>query len=306
MVKMHADEVDIDIALVRRLLDVQCPQWSGLQIESVQPWGTDNAIFRLGEEMVVRMPRRTRTSETLAKELQWLPKLAPRLPVAIPVPLAEGTPALGYPFRWAVYTWLKGQTATAGHITDTRQLAVDLARFMDALWHIDPTEGPAPGAHNFFRGVPLDVRNEMTRAAIAALDGAMDVDAMTAVWEAAVRAPAWSRPPVWVHGDMDSRNILVEQGRLSGVIDFGGLAVGDPACDVMTAWKVLPPDARRTFRVALSIDDATWLRSRGWTLSQAVMILSYYTEETNPTLVLEGRRWVTELLVDSHGPRSPC
>lgn len=299
MARMHPDEVNIDIALVRRLLAAQCPQWSDLPIQPVQPWGTDNAIFRLGEDLVVRMPRRARPSDTLAKEIRWLPKLAPRLPMPIPIPQAEGIPTEEYPFHWAVYRWLKGETAIAVHGTAANRLAIDLARFMEALWNVDPTGGPAPGAHNFFRGVSLDQRDELTRAAIATLGRTIDVQAVTAVWEAALRAPRWTRQPVWIHGDMDSRNILLERGRLSGVIDFGGLAVGDPACDVMTAWKILPPDARRTFRTALSIDDATWTRSRGWALSQAVMILSYYTEETNRTLVLEGRRWMTELLAAS-------
>ena len=296
--KMHADEVDTDAALVRRLLAEQFPQWTDLPIKPARPSGTDNALYRLGDDMVVRLPRRARTGGTLEKERRWLPRLAPLLPLAVPVPLAEGVPAEGYPFAWSVYRWLEGETATVARITDLSRLATDLAQFVAALQRIDPTGGPSPGEHNFFRGVPLTRRDEATRAAVAALGQAIDGDAVTAAWEAALRAPEWERQPVWVHGDLDSRNLLVERGRLCAVIDFGGLGVGDPACDVMVAWKVLSADTRDIFRTALSVDEATWARSRGWALSQALIALAYYTLETNPVLVREAERWLAEVLAD--------
>ena len=298
MPRMHTDEIDIDIPLVRRLLAAQFPRWACLPIKSVQPLGTDNALYRLGDEMVVRLLRRKGTSQTLEKELEWLPRLAPQLPLAIPVPRGKGTPAKGYPFPWSIYTWLKGENATGDVVTDLNQLARDLARFLSALQRVDPTGGPLPGAHNFFRGVPLRTRDETTRTAIASLGQAIDRDVVTAAWEATLRAPEWDRPPVWVHGDLDPRNVLVEQGRLCAVIDFGCLGVGDPACDVMAAWKLFSSDARNIFRTALSVDESTWMRSRGWALSQALVALSYYTEETNPILVSEARRWMTEILAD--------
>ena len=177
-------------------------------------------------------------------------------------------------------------------------MATDLAQFVAALQRIDPTGGPEPGEHNFFRGEPLATRDASTRAAIVALGGTIDVDAMTAAWESALRSPEWERPPVWIHGDLDSRNLLAEEGRLSAVIDWGGLGVGDPACDVMVAWKILSADTRDTFRGALSVDESTWARARGWALSQSLMALSYYTLETNPVLVLEAQRWLAEVLAD--------
>ncbi len=295
---MHADEVDTDAALVGRLVAGQFPQWADLPIEPVQAFGTDNALYRLGDEMVARLPRTKRTSATLEKERRWLPRLAPLLPLAVPVPLAEGAPAEGYPFAWSVYSWLEGENATIERITDPSQLATDLAQFVAALQRIDPTGGPSPGEHNFFRGVPLARRGEATRAAIASLAGAIDSDVVSAVWEEALRAPEWDRPPVWVHGDLDSRNLLVERGRLSAAIDWGGLGVGDPACDVMVVWKVLSADTRDIFRTALAVDEATWARGRGWVLSQALMALSYYTLETNAVLVLEAERWMAEVLAD--------
>ena len=292
--RMHADEVDTGVSLVRRLLAAQFPQWADLAVEPVLPRGTDNALYRLGEEMVVRLPRRERTAVTLVKEARWLPELAPQLPLAVPVPLAAGKPLEGYPFEWAVYRWLEGEAATEAPIADPAQAAADLAGFIAALQRVDPSGGPPPGEHNFFRGEPLAKRDQATRAAIASLG--TTIDAVTVAWDAALAAPEWTGAPIWIHGDLDARNLLVAEGRLSGVIDFGGLGVGDPACDVMVAWKVLPADARDIFRNALSVDEATWARGRGWALSQAVVALAYYTLETNPVLVREADRWLAEVL----------
>jgi aminoglycoside phosphotransferase (APT) family kinase protein len=296
--KMHADEVETDASLVRRLLAAQFPRWADLPIEPVRPWGTDNALYRLGDDMVVRLPRVRRAAATLDKEIRWLPRLAPLLPLAIPTTLAVGEPADGYPFLWSVYSWLEGATATVDRIADQRQAAIDLAQFVAALQRVDPADGPPPGQHNSFRGVRLATRDESTRTAIASLGGRIDVNAVTAAWEAALHAPEWSGAPVWIHGDLDSRNVLVEQGRLSAVIDFGCVGVGDPACDVMVAWKLLSEDTHDVFRAELSVDEATWARGRGWALSQALIALAYYTLETNPVLVLEAQRWMAEVLAD--------
>ena len=296
--KMHADEVETDVSLVRRLVETQFPRWAELPIESVRPWGTDNALYRLGDDKVARLPRIRRATTTLEKEIRWLPRLAPLLPLAIPTLLAVGQPGDGYPFPWSVYSWLEGETATVDRIADQRQAAIDLAQFVGALQRADPADGPAPGQHNASRGEPLMMRDESTRAAIAALSGRIDVEAVTAAWEAALHVPEWSGAAVWIHGDLDSRNVLVEQRRLSAVIDFGCLGVGDPACDVMVAWKLFSGEARDVFRAELAVDEATWARAHGWALSQAVMALSYYTLETNPVLVSEAQRWMFEVLAE--------
>ena len=185
------------------------------------------------------------------------------------------------------------------HGADRRfgQAASDLAEFVAALQRIDATDGPRPGAHNSFRGVPLATRDEPTRAAIAPW-ATRSTGGGTAAWEAALGAPEWHRAPVWIHGDLDPRNVLVAHGRLSAVIDFGCLGVGDPACDVMVAWKLFTAHTRDVFRAALAVDDATWARARGWALSQALIALGYYTLETNRVLVLEARRWLVEVLAD--------
>ena len=295
--KMHADEVDIDEALVRRLLAAQFPQWADLPLAAVPSAGTDNALYRLGADMAVRLPRIESATWQVDKEQRWLPRLAPHLPLAIPVPLAMGEPGEGYPFRWSVYRWLDGENATVERIADPGQLAIDLAAFITALQRIDATGGPPPGAHNFFRGEPLAERDTETRAVIASLAGTLDADALTAAWKAALHAPAWHGPPVWIHGDLQSGNLLAVQGRLSAVIDFGGLGVGDPACDLIVAWNLLSADTREVFRAALAVDDATWARGRGWALTVGLIALPYY-EKTNPVLAGIARRSIDEVLAD--------
>lgn len=272
------DEASIDTGLVRRLLAAQFPQWAELPVSPVPLSGMDNATFRLGTDMSVRLPRYPRWVGQVEREQRWLPILAPRLPLRVPEPLAMGAPAEGYPFPWSVYRWLEGETATSGGLADPVQAATDLAGFVAALQRIDPAGGPGPQWSNAFRGVPMgDGRDSIAvearvRPKIAALKGMVDTDKVTAVWEAALAAPAWDGPPVWLHGDLATGNLLAAEGRLSAVIDFGTLAVGDPACDLLPAWKFLPAEARGAFRAALGVDDATWARGRGWALASSLPV----------------------------------
>ena len=288
---MHADEVGVDVALVRRLLEAQFPDWAGLELHPVLPAGTDNAIFRLGEDMAVRLPRIHWAAGQPDKEFEWVRRLAPHLPLEVPVPLAKGMPGEGYPWQWTVCRWLRGDTALASPVIDARRLASDLASFVKALQRIDRAGAPIAR-----RGRPLATVDAMTRSSLAALADDPDTPALTAAWEEALAAPVWDAPPVWTHGDLDSRNLVVREGRLTGVLDVGGVGVGDPACDVAAAWKVLPAPARLDFRAALDADDATWVRARGWVVSQSVNALAYYTLENNAVLVLECRRWLAEVL----------
>ena len=299
--RMHVDEVGTDVSLVGRLLAAQFPQWADLPIEPVSSAGTDNALYRLGDDMVVRLPRIHWANGQVDKEHRWLPRLARHLPLAIPVPLAKGTPGEGYPWQWSVYRWLEGETATLERIADPRQLAIDLAQFITALRDID-TAGQLPaGSLRSYRGEPLACRDEETRVAIAACDGLLDVELVTEVWEAHLQIPAWSGPPVWIHGDIQPGNLLAIQGRLSAVIDFGTLAIGDPAIDQIVAWNLLPADSRDTFRESLAVDNATWARGRGWALSIGLVALPYY-QSTNPVLAGVSRRAIDEVLADyQHG-----
>ena len=209
----------------------------------------------------------------------------------------RASPARVIPGRWTVVPWLEGETATLDRIADPREAARTLGEFVAALQRIDPPGGPAPGEHNSSRGVPLAERDHGTRAAIAALGGTIDAAAATAAWDAALEAPAWPGPPVWLHGDLQSGNLLAVDGRLSAVIDFGCLGVGDPACDVMPAWTYLSADTRDAFRAALPVDDATWARGRGWALSMGLIALPYY-ETTNPVLAEVARHAIREVLAD--------
>jgi aminoglycoside phosphotransferase (APT) family kinase protein len=293
---MHAGELDIDASLVRRLLAAQFPDWSDLPIELVPSAGTDHALYRLGEDMVVRLPRIAWAVEQVDKEQRWLPALAPLLPLAIPVPLAKGELGQGYPWRWSIYRWLAGENATVERIADPRQAAIDLAGFIAALQRIDPAGGPALG-HDLARGQPLAKRDSFTRQAISALQGDLDTGAVTAVWEAALQAPTWQGRPVWIHGDLQSGNLLAVRGRLSAVIDFGCLGVGDPACDVMAAWLFLSAETREFFRSALQVDDGTWARGRGWALSVGLIALPYY-KHTNPALAAIARGAIDEAVTD--------
>jgi aminoglycoside phosphotransferase (APT) family kinase protein len=292
--KMHADEVDTDVSLVGRLLAAQFPQWAELPIEPVLSAGTDNALYRLGGDMVVRLPRIHWAIGQVEKEHRWLPRLAPHLPLAIPVPLEMGKPAEGYPWHWSVYRWLRGENATIERVADLRRAAADLAAFVAALQRIDPAGGPPS-----VRGVTLAMRDAPTRGAIEALHGIVDTDAARAAWEASLHAPAWDAPPVWTHGDLLPTNLLIEQGRVSAVIDFGCMGIGDPACDLLGAWSFLSAEIRDDFRAALMVDDATWARGRGWALSVGLIALPYY-ESTNSVLAGIARRAIAEALAD-HG-----
>jgi len=291
---MHADEIDTDVALVRRLLAGQFPQWAELAIDPVASYGTDHDIYRLGDDLAVRLPRVGWATNQAAKEAEWLPKLAPQLPLAVPVQLAMGHPAEGYPFEWSVYRWLPGESAD-GTIDDLDRAAVDLAAFVNALRQIDATGAhprPARG-----RGAPLAELDEQVRRSIAELDDRIDADATILSWEESLDAPRWDGEEVWVHGDLLPGNLLVVDGRLSAVIDFGGLNVGDPACDLQPAWNVFAGDSRTRYRAELEVDDASWLRGRGWALYQAVSALPYYSH-TNPGMIRQASHALAQVLAE--------
>ena len=295
--KMHADEKDVDTTLVRRLIDAQFPQWSGLSLARVPSDGTDNAIYRLGHAMAVRMPRYPAAAGQAQKEAEWLPQLAPRLPLDVPVPLALGEPGEGYPWCWAVVRWIEGDAAYPDRIADPVEAAVSIARFVAAMQGLDASHGPRPGDHNFGRGEPLADRDAEVRDALGRIGDVIDVDAATAAWDASLAVPVWDGAPAWIHGDLQAANVLARDGRLVAVIDFGGLGVGDPACDVMAAWTFLPREARAVFRSELGVDDASWERGRGWALSMALIALPYY-RDTNPSFAGRAIGWIEEVLSD--------
>ncbi|PTA68890.1 phosphotransferase [Deinococcus arcticus] len=291
---MHDHEIEVSAALVARLVATQCPQWAGLPLRRVASAGTDNAVYRLGEALLVRLPRVDWAAEDVAKEQTWLPRLAPHLPVAVPPPLFAGGPGEGYPFPWAVYRWLPGPEATLETVRDGHEFARDLARFILALRRLPAPHGEAPLGS---RGVPLRTRDDATRHAIAgcAALGLLDPDPVTAAWEGALAAPVWAGPPTWLHGDLKPGNLLAQGGRLSAVIDWSALTLGDPAADLLPAWNLLDPATRATFRAALAPDDATWARGRGWALSVGLLAWPYY-RHTNPELARISQRQIQAVM----------
>ena len=393
---MHPDEVPTDVHLVRALITTQFPRWAGLPVSPVASSGTDNAMFRLGPSLVARLPRIPAAVDNVAREQRWLPHLAPHLPVAVPVPVAHGEPAHGYPFPWSVLRWLDGENpspptatppedpltgpadplltpgnplpdpgnpfphsknplpdtgkplphsgnprpdsanprpdsgprtelgtnsatespadpraeprggspdfhSTGGHRQSEaargrlstgvdEELARGLAGFVAALRAVDPAGGPESG-----RGQALVTRDEPTRAALARLHGEIDVAGAARVWVDCLALGPGDAAPAWCHGDLSPGNVLVRDGRLRAVIDFGGIGVGDPTVDLVVAWNLLSPAGREVFRAELAVDDATWQRGRGWALSIALIQLPYY-RTSNPALAANARRTISEAL----------
>jgi aminoglycoside phosphotransferase (APT) family kinase protein len=279
---MHEGEVEVDDDLARRLVDTQFPVWRDLPLARVASYGTDHAIYRLGDGLSVRFPRIGWATEQADKEAEWLPRLAPHLPVELPLQVALGEPADGYPWRWSVNRWLDGTNAELG---GSPELADDLAAFLRALRALDRAGAPEPKG----RGLPLAGFDTALRERLPDLrPDEVDVDAVADLWAESVAAPVWDGPPTWLHGDLQVGNLLLRGGRLKGVIDWGAAAAGDPAVDLMAGWTIFDAVARPAFRAATEADDASWLRARGWATMSAVMALPYY-RDTNPGMVREAR-----------------
>jgi len=296
--KMHENEVHTDEALVRRLLHAQFPRWADRSIAPPLVTGTDNAIFRLGEDMSVRLPRIDWAVGQIGKEATWLPRLDPHVPLRVPLPLAVGVPGEGYPYPWAVHPWFEGQAVTWGGLADPVRAAESLAGFTLALQDIDATGGPIPGASGSDRGAPLATLDERIRSCVEQLGGLIDRDRVLAVWDASLDAQVHDGPPVWVHGDLAPGNLIERRGEIDAVIDFGSLNVGDPACDLLPAWNLFRGESREVFRSATRADDAAWRRGRGWGLSFALTALPYYLD-TNPGIVETSWHVLREILNDT-------
>lgn len=270
--------VVVQVEQVRRLVEEQFPEWAGLPVAPVPDGGWDNCTFRLGEDMVVRLPTASQYARAVEKEHRRLPVLATRLPLPIPVPLAKGDPAADFPHPWSIYRWLDGVPATAERIAEPVRFAVDLADFLAALQGVDASDGPQPGLHNWFRGGTLRTFDAATRYALEALDGLVDVELAHEIWVTALDA-RWEGADVWFHGDVAEGNLLLDDGQLAAVIDFGTCGVGDPACDLAVAWMLLTAEGRRAFRRCLSVGGASWARGRGWALWKALTMCANAKDE---------------------------
>ncbi|WP_068469488.1 aminoglycoside phosphotransferase family protein [Candidatus Protochlamydia phocaeensis] len=291
-----AQQIIINDRLVSRLVATQFPQWKNFPIRPVKQSGWDNRTFHLGRHLLVRMPSAAEYAGQVEKEWLWLPKLAPFLPLPLPVPLAIGEPAYGYPWKWSIYRWIEGESATCATIANLPEFATRLAQFLFALQHIETMNAPLPGPHSFYRGGTLTIYDTETRRAIDILKKQIDSHAATAVWEAAL-ATEWKGSPVWVHGDISMGNLLVQEGRLCAIIDFGQLTIGDPACDLAIAWTLFKGESRQAFQAGLPLDAGTWKRGRAWALWKALIIAAGLAE----TNAVEGTRcWhsINEVLKD--------
>lgn len=291
---MHEEEVEVDDALVLALLDSQAPSLvEGRALARIDAWGTEHAIFRLGDDLSVRLPKIGWAAAQGERERRWLPVLAPSLPVAVPVPVFVGEPAFGYPYRWYVSPWLDGTNPSAGALDPG-----ELASFVHALERVAvPVDAPVPRPAQ--RGGPLEPADVFTRRRaedLRILEPDLDVDAVLRIWDAGFETPGWDGAPVWVHGDLMDGNLLVRDGRLVGVIDWGGLTAGDPAVELMICWSYFDAAGRAAYRDALGfVDDAMWLRGRAWAVSAAVQALPYY-RDTNPDIVARSWRAVRAAL----------
>lgn len=296
MTKMHDNELVVNQDLVRELLRSQCPQWADLQLKPILSSGTDNALFRLGEDYVVRIPRIEWSLDSVAnginKEYYWVPKLATSLKTSISEPLFKGCSNESFPWPWSITKWNDGYNPDFEKENEYEQLAIDLACFLNELHSIHlPEEGPLSR-----RGVPLKELDDETKQAINTLSDDMDIKPLAILWEKLVDTPNWNHQPVWIHGDLLPGNILIQNNRLSAVIDFADVGLGDPACDLIVAWSLLNSHSRAIFRNHLeNIDEHTWQRGQGWALSIALIILPYY-RDTNPVLTSIARRIIQQLL----------
>lgn len=283
--------------VVRGLVAEQFPQWRDRPVRPVDDGGWDNWTFHLGDDLSVRLPSAAEYALAVEKEHEWLPRLAPHLPFPISEPVALGRPSADYPFDWSVRRWIEGAPASTAAIADLDRLATDLAGLLAALQRIDPSSGPGPGVHNWFRGGSLRTFEPFTTRALATLQHRVDVDLASAIWSEAVDAP-WDGAVRWFHGDLAAGNLLLRDGRLAAVIDFGTCGVGDPACDLAIAWTLLDTTSRRRFRDLLDVDDASWARGRGWALWKALSTVANAPDPDEPAAVA-ARRAVDEVLVDS-------
>jgi aminoglycoside phosphotransferase (APT) family kinase protein len=294
---------EINVGLAEKLIRTQFPQWAVLPVAPVENAGWDNRTFRLGDSMSIRLPSAVCYVAQVEKEHRWLPVLRQHLPLPIPVPIGLGAPGADYPWPWSIYGWLDGEPAHVGHIHDIGRFAVDLAHFLVALRRIDSRSGPIAGAHNFHRGGSLGLYDTETRQSVGLLADEIDIAAVMEVWDMALQT-SWQGPPVWVHGDVAEGNLLVKDGRLSAVIDFGCAGVGDPSCDLVIAWTFLDPASREQFRSAVALDPATWQRARGWATWKALITLEQF-RDTNLIKANTARQVIRSVLDDHSQCRLP-
>jgi aminoglycoside phosphotransferase (APT) family kinase protein len=294
---VHANEIRATPEQVGRLIAKQFPEWDGLPLAVLDRQGTDHVLFRLGDELLVRMPKIDWAADQAVTDARWLPRLAPNLPVRIPAPVGVGEPDEGFPWQWTVVPWIAGDNPGVSERSQP-SLAREVAAFVRALQAVDRDGAPLKTGRS--RGTPLAPNDDAAQAALRELashDDGIDLDAVARAWDDAVTAPVWDQPPVWIHSDIQPGNLILDGGRLAAVIDFGGLGLGDPAPDVAAAFWTFRGAARSTYRDELGYDDATWRRARGWALLPSLTGLNYY-RHTFPRMVAHSRDTIAAVLED--------
>jgi len=286
----------LDDDLVRRLLEAQFPDWAHLPVRRVLPGGWDNRTFRLGDDLLVRLPSAYGYIEAVAKEQRWLPVIAAHVPFHVPEPVALGEPTAEFPRPWSVYRWIVGAPAGDEAIDDLDGFARDVALFLSALAEVDATDGPEAGPHSFWRGAHPRVYDDDVQRSLTRLAGSIDTDAARRVWDAAMDTEI-AEPAVWFHGDIAHGNLLLRERRLAAVIDFGTSGVGDPACDLAIARTMFDDSARSAFRDGLAWDDEVWARGRAWALWKAMLLLSGAAGSHDPDAEARRSRIVIERIL---------
>lgn len=289
---MHDNEFTVDEDLVISLLKQQYPDLLKFSISKIKHYGTDNAIFRIGKEYVIRLPRFNCAAKQIEKEQIWLPKFEGLLPFKIPVPIKVGNPSEEFPYYWYVYDWIQGVDAYSKPPSDFNQVAKDLALFIKALWEVATDNAPLSR-----RGLPLNTQDKLVCEAISSLKDTIDTNTISNIWQECLSVSNWNKPPVWLHADLLPSNLLLKNGKIHAVIDFGLTGIGDPACDLIPAWCLLDSNSRIIFKEYLGVDEDTWRRGKGWALSIALIIIPYYLN-TNPVLVSVARRIIKEITHD--------
>lgn len=287
--------IEITDERVRRLVDSQFPEWMGLELKKVEKSGHDNRTYRLGSEMTVRLPSHERYASAIEKELTWLPVFKPHLSLPIPVPVAEGAPTDEFPLPWSVNRWIDGDTVRHDNILNLNEFAQDLTSFLKELEAIDASRGIPAGVQNFHRGGNLAVYDDETRSAIETLSVQYDTKLLTEIWELSL-ATRYRSAPLWLHGDVAAGNLLVRDGRLCGVIDFGTMGVGDPSSDLVMAWNFFNDASRRIFLKLMDFDEDTVNRARGWSLWKA--LITYARNDNDSEASIWGKHVIETIIRD--------
>lgn len=290
--KLHDDEVDIDIKIVRKLLDEQFPQYKQEELMSMRTSGTDNRMFNLGSDKLVRLPRTEGAVASLEKEALWLPQIGPKLPIEVPIPIHTGKSSKEYPFPWLICPFLEGASPNNSNPLDQEQAVLDLAKFIKQMQKLNTKNAPTCS-----RGQHIKIRDNTVKKYIPLLKEEYDISLLSEIWDSVINTPEWKGLSYWIHGDLHEGNILSKKGKIIAVVDFGLCGVGEPSCDYMCAWTLLGKESREKFKSLLNPDPSCWKRGLGWSFSMGILGYPYY-KKTNPVFAEIAKRSMDQAIED--------